>query len=219
VIERLVPAPVAAAEAFADVDESLMWPEEAEAIARAVSRRRREYGTVRHLARQSLQRLGLPPAAVPAGENREPRWPAGVVGALTHCAGYRAAVLAHARDVHGLGVDAEPHAPLPDGVLGTVARDEELPRLAGLAADHPDVHWDRLLFCAKESVYKVWFPLARCWLGFEDASVTLRPDGTFSAALVEHRLAAGGVERDRLDGRWLAGRGLLVTAITLPAPG
>ena len=76
-----------------------------------------------------------------------------------------------------MGIDAEPHAPLPDGVLGQIARAEERPRLAELAGAEPEVHWDRLLFCAKETVYKVWFPLAECWLGFEDASAHLRPGG------------------------------------------
>ena len=59
--------------------------------------------------------------------------------------------------------------------------------------------WDRLLFSAKESVYKAWFPLTGRWLGFEDADVTITPDGTFTARLLaepQHRarpasLAAG----------------------------
>ena len=38
---------------------------------------------------------------------------------------------------------------------------------------------DRLLFCAKEATYKAWYPLTGRWLGFEDADIDLRPDGTF----------------------------------------
>jgi hypothetical protein len=44
------------------------------------------------------------------------------------------------------------------------ARPEERVWLARLRADHPWVCWDRLLFSAKESVYKAWYPLARRWL-------------------------------------------------------
>ena len=98
-----------------------------------------------------------------------------MVGSITHCAGYRACAVARAAHVAGVGIDAEPHAPLPAGVLGQIARPEERPLLARAGRTEPAVHWDRLLFCAKEAVYKVWFPLAACWLGFEDAVLTLDP--------------------------------------------
>ena len=66
-----------------------------------------------------------------------------------------------------------------------IARPEELPHAAAVRADVPHVHWDRLLFSAKESVYKAWFPLARRWLGFEDAVVMIDPSaGTFQARLL-----------------------------------
>jgi 4'-phosphopantetheinyl transferase EntD len=41
-------------------------------------------------------------------------------------------------------------------------------------AERPEVYWDRVLFCIKESTYKAWFPLTHRWLGFEDASVDSR---------------------------------------------
>jgi 4'-phosphopantetheinyl transferase EntD len=34
------------------------------------------------------------------------------------------------------------------------------------------VCWDRVLFCAKETVYKAWFLVPHRWLGLEHASVT-----------------------------------------------
>ena len=40
-----------------------------------------------------------------------------------------------------------------------------------LAAMPDELHWDRILFCAKEATYKAWFPLTRRWLGFEDAHI------------------------------------------------
>jgi 4'-phosphopantetheinyl transferase EntD len=216
VIEKLLAPGVTGAEAFADVAERLMLPAEAAVVARAVDTRRREFGTVRHCARRALAELGLPPVPLLPGQHREPGWPDGVVGSLTHCAGYRAAAVARADDMHSVGIDAEPHAPLPDGVLRTVARAEELPRLAALAADHPGMHWDRLLFCVKESVYKVWFPLARRWLGFADASVTPDPGGGFEVELLVAGPMVDGEELTGLTGRWLVEAGLVVTAICLP---
>jgi 4'-phosphopantetheinyl transferase EntD len=119
--------------------------------------------------------------------------------------------------VPGLGIDAEPHAPLPPGVADRVTRAEERESLAALAAAQPGVHWDRMVFSAKESVYKVWFPLTGRWLGFEDASVAPRPDGTFSVRLVDRVLPVAGTMASSLSGRWLVERGLMITALVLPS--
>jgi 4'-phosphopantetheinyl transferase EntD len=141
-----------------------------------------------------------------------------VAGSITHCAGYRAAAVAYLTDVAGIGLDAEPNAPLPDGVLGRIAVAREQARLPELAAAVPGVSWDRLLFCAKESVYKAWFPLTRRWLGFEQAVITVDPqDGVFTAELLEPAEALDGRRLASFAGRWLARDGLVLTAITVPA--
>ncbi len=173
-IEELLPPEVVAVDTR---EERLveLFPEERAALGQAVEKRRREFVTARACAREALAQLDLPPSPIASGERGEPRWPAGVVGSITHCAGFRACALARATDLAGLGIDAEPHAPLPEGVLGEIARAEERPLLTQLAHVYPAVHWDRLLFSAKEAVYKVWFPIAACWLGFEDAVLTLDP--------------------------------------------
>ncbi|MDQ3900309.1 MAG: 4'-phosphopantetheinyl transferase superfamily protein, partial [Actinomycetota bacterium] len=172
-IEKILPAAVASAEALEDPPDAVLYPGEAELISRAVDKRRREFRTVRQCARRALRQLGLPPVAVLRGERGEPLWPPDVVGSMTHCSGYRAAAVAHSRDVHALGIDAEPNEPLPAGVLDAIASAQEQGRLSQLAAADGTTRWDRVLFCAKESVYKAWFPLTRRWLGFEDAAVTI----------------------------------------------
>ena len=69
----------------------------------------------------------------------------------------------------------------------------------------PGTCWDRLLFSAKESVYKAWFPLTRRWLGFEEADITIDPaDGTFTARLLVPAPVAGGSPLTGFTGRWLA---------------
>jgi 4'-phosphopantetheinyl transferase EntD len=123
VIEKILPDAVASSEAFDDPPDAVVFPEEEAVIRRAVEKRRREFRTVRHCARRALRELGLPPAAVLPGEHREPVWPPGVVGSLTHCTGYRAAAVAHQREVLTVGIDAEPHQPLPPDVAGAIALD------------------------------------------------------------------------------------------------
>jgi 4'-phosphopantetheinyl transferase EntD len=206
-IATLVPA-TASAETFSDVPESTMFSDEAAAVAGAGAERRREFGTVRWCARKALRQLGVPAVPILPDGDRAPRWPVGVVGSLTHCAGYRAAVVARSGELRGVGIDAEPHAALPADVLDLVLRADERARLLTLAEADPDRHWDRIVFCAKEAVYKAWFPLTGRWLDFEDVSVTVNLDGTFGARLL------GTVPRD-LDGRWKVDRGLILAATSL----
>ena len=158
---------------------------------------------------------------IPAGERGAPQWPHGYAGGITHCAGYRAAAVASTREVLAIGVDAEPDEVLPDGVLDHVSLPGERARLRDLAAAAPGTSWDRLLFSAKESVYKAWFPATRQWLGFEGADITIDPvAGTFHARLLVPAPVIAGPPLAGLtgfDGRWLASNGLVLTAIALPA--
>jgi 4'-phosphopantetheinyl transferase EntD len=215
-IEEILPPRAVAVDTREELEVEL-FPEELRSLGRAVEKRRREFTTARACARLALARLGLPPAPIATGERGQPLWPAGVVGSVTHCASYRACALARAAELAGLGIDAEPHAPLPEGVLGQIARAEELPSLSALAGTHPEVHWDRLLFCAKETVYKVWFPLTHRWLGFEDAVLTFDPaTRAFEARLLVPWPEVDGRFPQTLTGRWLVREGLALAAIALP---
>lgn len=215
----LIPAPVVAVEAFDDVAPVDLFPEEQAIIARAVDKRRREFTTVRGCARQALARLGYEAVPILPGQRGAPQWPAGIVGTMTHCDGYRACALALDRDVRTLGVDAEPDAPLPDGVLEAIALTEELAMLRDLDVRSPGVHWDRLLFSAKEAVYKAWFPLARKWLDFSEARITIDPlAGTFDARLLVPGPETPEGPLSGFAGRWLSRRGLLLTSIVVTAP-
>ena len=216
-LERILPG-AAVVVATAGEREVELFPQEEEAVGNAVEKRRREFVTARACARAALAQLGHPDQPVPSGPRGEPVWPAEIVGSITHCAGYRACALAPSAELLTIGVDAEPAEPLPVGLIGDIALPEERPGLERLSAEDPSICWDRLLFSIKESIYKAWFPLARSWLGFEDASVTIdRARGTFLASLLVPGPTVGGRKLDGFSGRWLAADGLLLSAIALPA--
>ncbi|MFI7354736.1 4'-phosphopantetheinyl transferase [Streptomyces avidinii] len=221
-IERILPAGVASAAEYADVPVPRLYPEERAAVAGASERRRRTFGTGRHCARRALERLGVPAGPVPVGGSGEPLWPAGVAGAITHCEGYRAAAAARSAQLAALGIDAEPHVPLPPGVLEAVALPHERRQLRALGGSRPGLHWDTVLFSAKESVYKAWFPLTGRWLDFTQAELRFRPEpgpatgeGEFHARLLVPGPVAGGRTVRHFDGRWLVADGLVITAVTV----
>ena len=215
-IESILPAEVVAVEAYDDPPEAVLLPEEEPVVAKAVDKRRREFTTVRHCARQAMARLGIPPAPILPGDKGAPTWPEGIVGSMTHCAGYRAAVLALDTDLRSVGIDAEPHVPLPDGVLDAVSLPEERAHLAALRSGGGDVHWDKLLFAAKESVYKAWFPLTRKWLGFSEARIEFDTAGGFRAALLVPGPVVDGAEITGFTGRWTVDNGIVAAAIAVP---
>lgn len=201
-IEPLLPPSVVAVEAFADDPSSPAFPGEEDLIAGAVPARRREFVTTRRCARDALARLGLPPAPIRAGASREPLWPDGVTGSLTHCDGYRAAAVARTGDVVALGIDAEPYLPLPPDVRDVV--------IGGPPGADP--HLDRVVFGAKEALFKAWFPRTGRWLDFADARIDLDPPtGRFTAHLALRDPAFPPVA----DGRFRIDGGLILTAVII----
>ena len=204
------------AELYHDPPELEPMAEEQPLIARSVDTRRSEFVTVRHCARMALEQLGVAPAAILKGEKGEPQWPDGVVGSLTHTRGYRGAVVGRSPAVRSVGIDAEPHDVLPDGVLNAISLPAERHEIAGLPAG---LHWDRILFCAKEATYKAWFPLTQRWLGFEDAHITFEVDadggGSFVSRILIDPSARSGPPLRELSGRWSVAGGLALTAIVL----
>lgn len=218
-IDEMLPPDIAVAEAFDDPPEARLFPAEEALVGGAVEKRRREFTTGRHLARKALAELGVAPAALLPGPRHEPLWPSGMVGSITHCAGYRAAAAANQAAIVSLGIDAEPDEALPAGVLDAVALDGERERVAVLCRSHPGVHWDRLLFSTKESVYKAWYPLAQRWLDFAEADITIDPAaGTFHARLlVSGPALPDGRPLTGFHGRWLARCGLVLSSVVVPA--
>jgi 4'-phosphopantetheinyl transferase EntD len=215
-IVRILPRDAVALEAFGEMGDGWLMPEEAAALGDAADVRRREFTTGRSLARRTLAHLGFSPVAIPRGASREPKWPLGVVGSITHCRGYCAAVVARAASVATIGIDAEIHAALPHGVLGKVSRCEERDWIATRRGD--GVHWDRVLFSAKEAVFKAWFPVTRRWLGFDAASLLFHPDSaTFTAHLVTERPVIDGRITSGFEGRYLLHDGYILTCVAVEA--
>ena len=216
-LQLILPANVESEERFGEAPgDGVLFPEEEKIIAQAVQKRRREYATVRSCARSCLGRLGYLETPILPGDGGAPTWPAGVLGSMTHCAGYAAAAVGRHPEISAIGIDAEPDAPLPDGVLELVATAAERDRLAVTQRVPDGPNWDRLLFSAKEALYKAWFPLVGEWLDHQEAEISFDlQDGTFTALLSRDGLIVDGRQIRRLHGRWVRNRGILVTAVVL----
>ena len=216
-IELCLPAGVVVVEAFDDMPGETVFPGEEIFIENAVETRRREFITARRCAREALASLGQAPGPIRAGASREPKWPPGLVGSITHTSGFRAAAVAPQSVVASIGIDAEQNEPLPDGIEKLVCVEGELEMLAALTGARPEVQWGRLLFSAKESVYKAWYPLTNRWLGFDDVRLKINPSGRFEAMLIVDDPGAGlKPTLSEFRGCFAVTRDLISTAVTVP---
>jgi 4'-phosphopantetheinyl transferase EntD len=160
--------------------------------------RRRGSGAARLAARRILSELGSDPAApLRRLSSGAPGWPEGVIGSLAHDEAYALAAVARRGAILGLGVDVEPAEPLPADLVDFVLTPAERQETAR------DPVAGRLVFAAKEAVYKAIHPL--------DGSALEYPD-------IEIRLAEGAARLR--DGRsltlfTLAGKRLVALALVL----
>lgn len=191
-----------------DLSNLASLPEvEREVVARAVDKRRAEFADARWCARRALAELGArPDTAIPKGPGGMPVWPDGYVGSLTHTRGVRAAVVAPASHLASVGLDAEAAEPVEKAVLDQVALPAEQRRIGELVRGGCPCA-GTVLFSAKEATYKCWYPLARRWLGFADAEIDLRADGTFASRILVRPTPVAVIR-----GRWALREGYVFTS-------
>jgi enterobactin synthetase component D len=189
------------------------------ALERAVAKRKLEFLAGRHCARQALEHLLDHPFAepIPVGVDRAPVWPAGVVGAITHAAGFAAAAVARASDASGLGLDSEPivTADAMDAVATQAASRDELDALAtaGLSAEVLLT----LVFSAKESLFKCLYPRVGRYFDFQEARI-VEVSASSQRFTVELLTPLGGLAANtRLGGRFALVDDLVHTGIVLAA--
>lgn len=148
-------------------DEHALLPEEAIAFSRTVAISRRASGAARLVARNLLEQLGYPRGPVAKEPSGAPVWPAGLVGSLAHDSEFAVAAIARRDDFAGVGIDVEASTYLPDDLIDLVATRAER------TAIHSDGFKAKLLFAAKEAVYKATFPIDRIFLEHHDVEVDL----------------------------------------------
>jgi len=212
-LSSILPIDVAVAEQMGTIDGTL-FAEEKEALGRVVEKRRAEFAAGRTCARRALEDLGVPCAAILPRPDRRPLWPLGTVGSITHCDGYCAAAAALSREYLSIGIDSEKNCPLPPEVVHSVVRDEEFEWIQTVRLSN--VCWDRLLFSAKESVFKAWYPVAQSWLEFDEVHVTFDPDKkSFDAYILGLSPEMARLGFSCLRGRYVVYQGHIVTAIAI----
>ena len=228
-IERIVPPVVRVVEGEQPPQDVSLFPEESAIIRNAVEKRRRDFRAGRACARLALAALGVHDVAIPSGPRREPLWPPGIVGSITHCPGYVAAAVAFREHLPALGIDAEEWGAAGSDIESLICTAAELDRYHD--SEYPC--WRSLVFSAKESLFKALYPLRHFELEFSDVEVTLElpgkreggeqatsplmmPPGRFSVSPVRE-LPSLAADIERIEGRFLLRGHHIFTTAWLPA--
>jgi 4'-phosphopantetheinyl transferase EntD len=148
-------------------DEGALVDGEACAFKQSASRVRRQSGAARIVARELLLAAGFGARPIPRTSSGPPDWPSGIVGSLAHDDEIAVAAIARADRYAGIGIDVEPALPLPLELVERVATLAERRRYAARVLE------SRILFAAKEAIYKAQYPRDGAFLDFQDIEVDL----------------------------------------------
>ena len=167
-IDAIVPAGISLGHRLiCSGDEHGLLSEESAAFAKSILKRRQASGAARTVARELLERLGCAQKALPKSISGAPIWPDGFIGSLAHDSRVAIATVGKRCDVRALGIDIEPAELLPHDLLDIVATPREREKIAD------DPCGGRLLFAAKEAVYKAVNPIDHTFLGHHDIEIDL----------------------------------------------
>ena len=136
--------------------------------------RKEHYRFGRICAGEVLSKLGtLGQPVLRDPQTREPLWPEGISGAITHSGNWAAAAAGKTSDVSGIGIDLEDLERQVDSRISRhVCIPEEQKWLQECEEDFLEQNL-KIIFSAKESIFKAFFPYTRTYLHFHDARILM----------------------------------------------
>ena len=136
--------------------------------------RKEHYRSGRICAGEVLSKLGtLGQPVLRDPQTREPLWPEGISGAITHSGNWAAAAAGKTSDVSGIGIDLEDLERQVDSRISRhVCIPEEQKWLQECGEDFLEQNL-KIIFSAKESIFKAFFPYTRTYLHFHDARILM----------------------------------------------
>ncbi|TAK71821.1 MAG: 4'-phosphopantetheinyl transferase superfamily protein [Gammaproteobacteria bacterium] len=143
----------------------------AESIHRAVNKRQAEYLAGRYCARVALKELGVKVLDIPTGQHRNPIWPKGVVGSITHTVDKAYAAVGYCTQFNCIGVDYEQIVTpkVANNIKAMIVNDKEHSLLI-----HSEFDFETALtivFSAKESLFKALYPCVGQYFDFSAAEI------------------------------------------------
>ena len=138
-----------------------------ENLDKAVDKRKVEYLAGRLCAKEALLNLGYPNYIPSMGAKREPLWPNGVVGSISHSNGMAIAMVANSETISAIGIDLEKRIDKPSpGLIKQICSPSEWEQRD---TKHTDAESLTIIFSSKEALYKALYPRVGKFFGFQAA--------------------------------------------------
>lgn len=195
------------------VGTEALTPEEYKFIENAVDRRKIEFSTGRFCAKKALERIGLFDKEILVGLNREPLWPEGIFGSISHCDNITGAVVGYANKIVSIGIDIEKIGGIKPDVWDLVYTQQEQQFLNNSPENKIDL-LSTLIFSFKESLYKFQYPITGNYLDFKDVEFTFA-DGLFSVELINKFIDIKNLPFDLINMNWIELDGKVFTCCVL----
>ena len=142
-----------------------------ESVRKSVAKRRSEFLAGRYCAMQALAEVGYFPKCIGVGKQREPVWPVGVMGAISHTTGLATSVVSSNPACRGIGIDVE--LTVEPSTMEKIIK-HILPLESFSILKQPGLRPEEiftLIFSVKESFYKSAYPRVRRFFDFSAAKV------------------------------------------------
>lgn len=184
----------------------------------AVSKRQTEFLAGRICAYEALRRVTGVPGIPAVGEDRSPCWPTGVVGSITHGAGWAAVVAARSELWRGLGLDVEKLLPVTraDRLAGEILTPRELEGYAALNESQRALRVT-LTFSIKESLFKALYPLVKTRFYFQEAELIHHDSSGHARLRLLNDLSDEWKAGAELNGQFVQFDDYLLSLVSIPA--
>jgi 4'-phosphopantetheinyl transferase EntD len=137
-----------------------------------------DFSTGRFCARRALLKLGIANFPIVIGDNKNPVWPDGIVGSISHCEVLTGALVAKKKHKISLGLDIEIIGRVTKDLWNLVFTKNELNYLQTLT-DSDKLIMSTLIFSVKEAFYKFQHPVTGLFLEFLDVEVVIDLNSVF----------------------------------------
>lgn len=168
-LDKIVPSSVSLKIADDEMWDKSLSEQEESYLINSVEKRKREFRAGRNAAKEALKQIGCTgEIVIPVGEMRQPVWPNGFTGSISHTNNYCAAVIARRRDYLSIGIDVEASSPLEPDLHKLICTKTERD---WLKSQVKPAELAKLIFCIKEAIFKAYYPIYSVFFEFQDAEV------------------------------------------------
>jgi enterobactin synthetase component D len=143
-------------------------------LSGAAEKRKLEFISGRYCAFMGCKELGFNLIKLERGASREPLWPSGIIGSISHTDGVALAIVGLSDKTKGIGVDIEGF--IPEKKFTTIERmvltENDKNFLEKYSKDHiKKSELYTIIFSAKEALFKLLFPECQCYFDFREADI------------------------------------------------